>query len=545
MMKVMVHTVTGLQTDSWEVLGNTACGARVWKPSAQGIALPMRKKGAPPEILYFNDTHGGLGRLLPLLDTVTNGLFDAGSEWLTVSGGDDHGGGSVWDAGFFLDAHDSLAFSLLKLASVDVCVPGNHDFDWGWKTYAERTLKGPSIYRVVANLSEEAPQLPDHFPYLMIEFKNHLMAITGVLCMDQTREAMRYLKPPQSILIPLVRQLGQIADSVMVLSHLGYASRSGEYADLDVLSDLGDDILLAGAHTHDVRPSPGCWNFTNYLQCGEKGAYLGRIRNELGKWKVRIETVKDSNRTVPEEITQRLNLICNQAQSIDFPEAAGRSENPACDGYRGECVTINAVTDAMMRLIPEASGHLAALCVRSFSSRPIRGKMTILDWIECLPYGDALCSIRVPITCLPKLLELNALRLRGPAHYLETSGFLHFSRHLTYQVEVYNRECRVNDIQLNGKALKEVSAPDISIVMLTQAYVAEGMGGYVDLFAQCLPGWSRAAVQYEDICIRERLWMAFKKLSFEERSAFFARDERFTFKGQLNSEGSGNSAVIH
>ena len=537
---------TGRLPSGWQTAGLTSCGARIWIPSGNGQALPDAKAGLAPDILYFNDTHGGIDRLLPALKRAIDPRRQVNAEWLTVSGGDDHGGGSRWDAGFFTGARQSMAYSLLERGQVDICVPGNHDLDWGWEAYAERCRLSPGVIRVLTNLRPGMGLLADHHQCLLVEFKNHLMAVTGALCTDQTREAHRYLTDPADCLPALANALRPHVDSVLVISHLGYHSRTGQYADQALLADTPDSVLVAGAHTHDVIPSTGAWHAGRYLQCGQKGRFLGFVKCENANWRIRVEGVSGSVAGMADDLEADLEASCDAAGSICFPDDRTTTEQPSRDGYRGECATINAVTDQILKREPEAAGLVAALCVRFFGARPVAGRMTLRDWIECFPYGDCLCLMQVPVARLPDLLAANARRLSMPAHYLESRGMLHFSGNLTYRVSGSGKSLHVTDIRLAGEAISDHAGKASELQLLTQAYVAEGMGGYATVFKEANLNWSREVIDHLGVPIRETLWESFVGMDDEARSASLVKDKRLVYDASgINADGSGSSGSTH
>jgi hypothetical protein len=158
------------------------------------------------------------------------------------------------------------------------------------------------------------------------------------------------------------------------------------------------------------------------------------------------------------------------------------------------------------------------------------GKMTLREWIACLPYGDALCSIPVPLARIPALLTANARRLEMPDHYLESRGMLHFSGNLRYTVTGSGKSLQVRDVRLAGEPLERLEVETAEVRLLTQAYVAEGMGGYARVFAEAGLEWSRDAVVYRGGCIRELLWEAFGKLDDAERAAALRTDGRLVYE---------------
>ncbi len=516
----------------WIRAGWTRSGGRLWIPGEGGAGCPAGKGGAAPEILYFNDSHGRLDALAGRLPEREASAIRAGRDWLTLSGGDEHGGGSRRDASLHGGHPYSRAYADMVQAGVDLVVPGNHDLDWGWDRYREMVEASPGLERVLSHLRPDSVLRKSHHAAVVVEFDQHVTAIIGLLCLHQTREAWKHLEDPVGVVDNWLPYFQGRVDSLIILSHLGEQTPDGILSDHDLLKTLPAEVLVLGAHTHSVVPPPGTTQGGHYLQCGQQGQYLGSARRGEEGWTLQVEPLVAAPVRQSAFSTAGGNLPGGL-----LPEGSGPSvgERPARDGYRGECALINGLTDLLRDTAGEGPLTLAALCVRFFPGAFPEGDLTIEDWYSYFGYADCLAEIRVPPGRLPALLAANARRLLLPARYLEERGMLHFSGNLRYRVRFQGTDPDISVAQLDEVArgnLPGFTGRECRI--LTHGYVAEGMGGYEAVFREAGLSWKREAVRYCGSSVRDILWEALRALPPARRAALFRRDGRL----HLEEDGS-------
>lgn len=511
----------------WIRYGQTHCGASLWVPGKDGDGMPAPMGGPAPELLYFNDSHGGLPRVLPCLRARIAALRARGAEWLALSGGDDHGGGAVSDLSVTDGGGYSAAWNSMVEGGVEIGVPGNHDLDWGWDTYFELCRRSLPLPRVLSHYHGQFPDGTAHFPVLLVEFRQHLMAVLGTLCLDQTRDACHHLLDPAKVIPGWIATLRDWVDSMVILSHLGWQSR-GDWADRDLLAEIPRHTCILGAHSHDVMPSENSVENGHYLQSGQKGHYLGQaIGHFTGSgWRL-------SNKgcpALPDSPTDRSRT--HHQVRLSLPERCP-DIRPSVDGYTGEIPDINAATDILREDHGKGPEFLAALCVRFFSPRIPRGCCSREDWYQIFPYADCLATISFPRSRMAALLQANARRFLLPAHYLEERGLLHFSGNLAYHVTTSAQAVDVSSARWNGQWLTQAgeSSGAEEVTLLTHGYVAEGMGGYDAVFREAGIEWDRAEAAYVGGSVRDLLWQAWARRAPEDRAAYFRKDGRLLLHG--------------
>lgn len=514
--------VSGEKMDRWKVCGRLPAGGRLWCPApGTGIPQPMKRGGPPPEILYTNDLHGCFEDLAKPWFAAREALEKKESPFLCLSGGDEHGGTSPWDVAHPMGTDPSLPFAWQKALGIHAAVPGNHDLDWGWEAYGRMIQAQPTIPRVLSHLRPESPLAGLHAPALLLEWPHHLMALLGALTVEDTTQGEEHLLPPGPPLAALIGELAPHVDSLVILSHLGWARRDGVFCDPALLPTLPPHALLLGAHSHTRLPSDDRWTPKAYLQCAPNAGSIGRASWQNGQWTVRNLTASPQ---LPEfagpvtagwpaparHLLERRQSIVAAIGPLHVPEHPFATESPAKDGYRGESAHFNAVTDILAELTHTASPHLAALCVRAMTPEPVTGTLNAADWYRRFGYADRCFVLDLPANTLWALLRENAQRLLMPARFIANRGFLHFSADLRYSIDfVEDSEPVIRSVMLAGDPLEPDRSPPLRIA--THAYVATGQGGYADIFRRCgipLKGRPHPVTSGP---VRDLLWHAFRE----------------------------------
>jgi len=235
------------------------------------------------EVFSFNDLHGQWGNLAAeaawprRLAT----LREARARSLLFGLGDDHAGGTIWDATMEMPGAGAV-YPLLAASGVDALTLGNHDLDWGVPQLVEKLAATPALPVVATHLLPESPLAPVTWRALIFEVQGALVGVVAALNLTETREAHDHLMPPTCV-VPWARAMHDLVDHLIVLSHLGTE------ADVTLAAQLPRDTLLLGSHRHEVRtslpnttaPRPA------YLQAGHNGSHLGHARWTPQGWRTR------------------------------------------------------------------------------------------------------------------------------------------------------------------------------------------------------------------------------------------------------------------
>lgn len=512
-------------------------------PAAMREVRPLPPPSAIPEVLYLNDIHGCPERAVEEWLRERAAMEGTGTRWVGISGGDEHGGGSLLDLGMDAEPPLSPAVDSLIELGVQIGVPGNHDLDWGALRYLQVCTRYPQLHRVCSNLRDDSPLAAAIHPWLLLQWPDCVVGVVGALTCSQTAEADRHLLPPVAAVIHTIDALlSHGLDAVFLLAHLPEdAEDSGESEGLLLQRYKHEPRLLhLGAHRHRIVPAVvDGWSRGRYLQSGQQGASVGGARFDPQPgaspprclWQLRnVDCAATSQEQIDRTRIDRLLEYPELGNAVADTLLIGphdfKEENPATGGYRGECGHINAVTDALLQVDAQQSADISAVCVRMLSNQPLAGEVSRVDWFRTFPYADRLYRMTIPENCLWQLLRWNAVRLTLPAHYLEARGMLHFSGNLRYRLEFdpRSKNYRVVTVELDGHSLQPASSPQL--IVLTHAYVAEGMAGFEEIFAAC--GMSRRSRNPQPVGppVRSLLWKSFFESSPAVNAARFRVDQR-------------------
>jgi 5'-nucleotidase len=164
---------------------------------------------------------------------------------------------------------------LLNEAQVNYATIGNNEGITFSKDQLNSLYADASFSVIVANVFNESEERPAWMkPYVIHTMASGLrVGIIGL-----TASFFRFyeqlgwkVKSPKLFLDELLPKVRQIADVVILMSHLGL-QKDEEIA----LEYKGIDVIL-GAHTHHVLPNGKWVDHTIIAQAGKHGAYLGKV----------------------------------------------------------------------------------------------------------------------------------------------------------------------------------------------------------------------------------------------------------------------------
>ena len=178
-----------------------------------------------------------------------------------------------------------LAAKAFNAAGLDVFVPGNHDFDFGYDRLCE-FIYSLDARTVCANLHDERGSL-HVLPYVVIQKGNEKVLVTGAVTdyvnvWDKDRLAgMRVLDCVDSLKRVLEQTSRLDVDWRICVYHGGFSScEEGRMREnrADEIAGLGFDVLLT-AHQHQVI-QPHFINGTLVLQAGSKASCCAHVQLE-------------------------------------------------------------------------------------------------------------------------------------------------------------------------------------------------------------------------------------------------------------------------
>jgi 5'-nucleotidase/5'-nucleotidase/UDP-sugar diphosphatase len=458
-------------------------------------AAPRLKAPVALRVLHINDLHGHIARVSafgdqPVLARVAWHLAQLRRRRnpvdpapLLFSAGDDISG-SILDALMTpADGSEGVhasykAYSALGLSAAAV---GNHDLDFGAERLAAAAATDATFPLLSANLVAaglDAALAPAAVaPAAVFISAGVRVGVIGLTTARQHKHAGQVrLSDPLLTLGNLLPALRPLCDVVLVLSHLGLAadtpgSAGDASSDVAVAAALlpGEVHLIIGGHSHlglnEEGLEPGhIVNGVPIVQAGANGRFLGEVTILLEPAQGRALSGEDEAATISVSVTDAhlvsiSDLPVEPAYDAaviqpllarvmpDLQRSIGRCDNIAdlgSDGLRarydrGESALANYVTDALYERchangIPVDLAMIDASILRR--GVPIGAPLTVGDWHQVMPYTDTVQLYSLTGGELLALLADNALRLGRPGEPRTERGFVQFSRHIRYDIEL-------------------------------------------------------------------------------------------------------------
>lgn len=470
----------------------------------EGQALPPRRAdGGQPfrlRIVHFNDLHGHITHFTPygpqpIFSRIAGHVralrerFRANPQRgvLALSAGDDSVG-SVFDALLGEGAGDfraHAAYRLYSAAGIDACALGNHDLDLGARLLARALEADARFPLLTANLAGCSWLSGLYFPAALFVVKGVRVAVVGLTTPAQIApqpDSTLHLVHPVPVMHNLLPILGESADVVVVLSHLGYslgASSASVLAagDVELAEALppGAVHLIVGGHTHHVLNEQGLspLNIVNgvpIVQAGTLGDFVGEVDITVGRGSAAvthahlIPTLHLPVDGAFEEahvrpLLEAVRPIFDQDLGVVADDPALSTDAVCNDFAAGESPLGNFVADALVERC-RLAGHAVDFAVVDASSIVAglpRGRLSFGDWFAVMPYADTVRIYTVTGAELQRLLHANACRADRPAEAHTERGFLHLSGAVRYRIRLGSSraEAAAVDVTVYGRPLSE------------------------------------------------------------------------------------------
>jgi 2',3'-cyclic-nucleotide 2'-phosphodiesterase (5'-nucleotidase family) len=440
----------------------------------EGVTLPEAPERPADRpfrlrILHVNDLHGCVVRHtehgdLPVLSRMVSRLRalrdqhgdDANSAVLALLGGDNF-------VGHLLEDEPAAGYQVFSKAGMDVGVLGNHDFDRGAAALAQGIGQGARFPLLSANLIPH-PDLQDVSHPAAIFLLNGLrIGLIGLTTRAEIKGCAHIeLSNPADAMRNLLPALRPLCDVLIVISHLGHSIAARP----DIIRDVGDVELaqrlpkgsvdlIVGGHSHQAlnKSSLAVSNVVNgmpIVQAGAHGRFVGEVdltvqgenvavtRARLA-WTADFPVDEAFEREQVRPLIARMHkrALCPLGRVADHPDLSNDAVR-----YRiavGESALMNFITDALVARCRAAGldvdfAMLDSCCIHA--GLPVEGPLTFGDWRQVMPYADTVEVHTVTAEQLQRLLQDNAYRLdRADEPHLER-GFLHFSQHVRYQIDL-------------------------------------------------------------------------------------------------------------
>ena len=432
-------------------------------------------------IVHVNDVHGrlkfdegqkeiGFGRLKTKVDE----LKEDNPNVLLLNAGDTFHG--VVDVNL---TEGKAMVDLMNEVGFDAMVPGNHDFNYGYKRLLE--LKDLAKFPIVgANILKDKDNKSDFEPYTIKEMENGLKVGIFGLTTEETKfkshpdntEGINFGKPVE-IAKDVVKKLQEEkVDVIVALVHLG-----NEGTTLTTSKEIAENVkgidLIVDGHSHEIENEVigdallvQTGNYTNNIGVVNIEVEDGKILNKEAKL-ISFDEAKD---IVPDpKIEEEIGKIA-ELNAPKLAEVVGKSKVDL-DGERanartGETNLGNLITDAMRK---STGADIAFTNGGGIRASIPAGDITFGNIITSFPFTNTLAVIEVTGEELTKALE------HGVDLYPEQAGHFPHVSGMTYRFDAGKPVGeRIVEVLVDGKPLEL----DKTYKLVTNDFMAAGGDDY-------------------------------------------------------------------
>ncbi|MFK4472445.1 5'-nucleotidase/UDP-sugar diphosphatase [Paenibacillus sp. RC73] len=463
-------------------LGTAAADPAVSTGTAGAATPPV--SGKHITILHTNDTHShvvandkemGFAKLAGIIDQYRA----SNPNTLLLDDGD-----TVHGTTFATLVNGESIVKVVNKLGYDAMVPGNHEFNYGWKHLVE--LSKEIQFPVLSANIKQTDGTRLFQPYVIKEVDGVKIGIIGLTTPEtayktnpKNVEGIQFTDPAAEAKAA-VDEIRSKVDVVVVLGHLGQDASSKDTS-LKVVKEVpGIDIFIDG-HSHTVLEKGLVGdNGTLIASAGEYTKYLGVVDLWVDGGKVTQKQAKliDSTQAADiqpnAEITSLIASIQKEQEPILKEVVAQTSVN--LEGARekvraGETNLGDLLTDAMR----DISGADVALTNGGGIRASIKtGTVTKGDIITVLPFGNQIVTLKVKGSDIQAALE------NGTASYPEPSGGFPQVSGISFKIDTSAAKgSRVHSILIGGKTLD----PDATYTLATNDFTAVG-GDQYTMFAK-------------------------------------------------------------
>lgn len=391
-----------------------------------GFALPRRYTGEQMELAEQGRPVGGLLSVATLLRMLRHGRVDRESDVILYLDAGDWFSGALYDA----ETKGAAVARAMedKALGMDATVPGNHAWDYGREAFfqflSELTDRVPVL---AANLTFHGKPLAATVPYKVFPVAGRKVAVLGLV----TDGALHAALPKntegfavEGVVESLKKWLPKIraeADYVILLSHVGFAQKAEELAELDHLDEghpeWNVDLVIDG-HSH--RSEALAVDGDTYLvQADHYGLRAGVVRVPIGRGgkfgKPRAELVRLDSEAYPPDRGMALRLkedLEARAKVEDRIVVAAEDGAHAPHLLRTDPALVSPMGDLMGTAMLRAAAAEGAPCDLALAyHRGVRtglysvgGGYSAGNLHAVMPFADAAVRVTVPGKVLEPIL---------------------------------------------------------------------------------------------------------------------------------------------
>ncbi len=386
----------------------------------------------PTEAFWREDIKqiGGIAYLATLVDQIRTRepnvfLFDAGD---------------IFTGTLARVTKGAIAFDLMSTIGYDAMTIGNHEFEYGWKVFADQKNR-VSFPVLGANLFYRGTDHPYAQPFTIIERHGIRIGVIGILGQDAATALIPShiagveVRAPGPVVTRYVRELRDEVDLIVLLTHQGKTApmQTDDQAHPEIRRDILADIELAGvvdgidvlfgghadAGTRHpvIQPRTG----TIIMQTHGQGVELGYLQLTLDRKEKRITrytgklmTVSSDTLAPHRDVQQKLDGY--RARHSELYGKIGSTSARLNRQYNRESDLGNLFADIVRNRMDTPVGLIPSGALRKDLPR---GDITRVDLLDAFPFTDRVATVDVSGSLLREILEQGLSLERG---ILQVSG---------------------------------------------------------------------------------------------------------------------------
>ncbi|MDQ0493901.1 5'-nucleotidase C-terminal domain-containing protein [Paenibacillus brasilensis] len=463
-------------------LGTAAADPAANAGTANTATAPV--SGKHITILHTNDTHAhvvandkemGFAKLAGIIDQYRA----SNPNTLLLDAGD-----TVHGTTFATLVNGESIVKVINKLRYDAMVPGNHEFNYGWKHLVE--LSKEIQFPVLSANIKQTDGTRLFKPYVIKEVDGVKIGIIGLTTPEtayktnpKNVEGFQFTDPAAEAKAA-VDEIRSKVDVVVVLGHLGQDASSTDTS-LKVVKEVpGIDIFIDG-HSHTVLEKGLVGdNGTLIASAGEYTKYLGVVDLWVDGGKVTQKQAKliDSTQAADVQPNAEIAALIASIQKDQEPILKEVVTQTSVD-LEGAREKVRASETNLGDLLTDAMRDVSGADVALTNGGGIRasiktGTVTKGDIITVLPFGNQIVTLKVKGSDIQAALE------NGTASYPEPSGGFPQVSGISFKIDTSAAKgSRVHSVLIGGKALD----PEATYTLATNDFTAVG-GDQYTMFAK-------------------------------------------------------------
>ncbi|MDR0711163.1 MAG: bifunctional metallophosphatase/5'-nucleotidase [Prevotellaceae bacterium] len=396
------------------------------------LFLPScRDREAEIVILSLNDIHGHIDDLDKVAAYVSE-QREQRPNVLLLSAGDLFAGNPVVD--FYADKGYPI-IDLMNDLRFDASALGNHEFDYGQETLADRAAQACFPF-ICANINTDSSPVPNLPPCLLLAKSGETIGVVGLTqeypdAHSERLKNLRFFDPHREFekYAPLRRK----SSLLIALTHVGVTEDS-------LLAErFGEIDLIVGGHTHTRLDSGMVVNGVLITQAGRYAQHIGQTTVRLRNG--RVESIRNRLVNVA-QLTRRDTLVARKVREYNNNPALNRAVATLANTIAGGVNIGNFFCDAIRS---ETGVDIVMQNLKGIRTDTLRqGKITAGNLYSADPFGNEIVCFDMSGDEVKRLIQTN---------------YLHFNRidlcvsGISYKIRPAGGNVAVSVTLPNGKPL--------------------------------------------------------------------------------------------